>query len=146
MRRIHRADIHWGHIGPRFGFAYQLNDKTVVQGGFSIAFLNGGAYEYGTSKVAVNYGNLLDGSFARIAPERYHFFLWKLGYHAAPQSSPTPFSPDSGLGTQIDAFSENDGYAPYSQQWNVNVQRGCRTTCSLPRPGWAIARSICRAN
>ena len=25
-----RADIHWGHFGPRLGFAYQLNDKTVV--------------------------------------------------------------------------------------------------------------------
>src|ERR1700736_6084226 len=50
-----RADIHWGHIGPRLGFAYQLNEKTVVQAGFSVAFLNGGAYEYGTSKVAVNY-------------------------------------------------------------------------------------------
>ena len=24
---------------------------------------------------------------------------------------------------QIDAFSQQDGYAPYSQQWNLNVQR-----------------------
>src|SRR6185437_13111542 len=48
-----RADIVWTHFGPRLGFAYQINRKTVVQGGFSIAFLNGGAYEYGTINVAV---------------------------------------------------------------------------------------------
>ena len=47
---------------PRGGFSYKLNEKTVLQGGFSMNFLDGGAYEYGTSKVAVNYGNLLDGS------------------------------------------------------------------------------------
>ena len=62
-----RADIHWGHFGPRLGFAYQVNPKTVVQAGFSVAFLNGGAYEYGTSKTAVNYGNLLVGSFTRLS-------------------------------------------------------------------------------
>ena len=37
----------------------------VVQGGLDVAFLDGGAYEYGTNKVAVNYGNLLTGSFTR---------------------------------------------------------------------------------
>ncbi len=60
-----RANLHFGHVGPRVGFAYKLNEKTVVQGGYSVAFLDGGAYEYGTNKVAVNYGNLLAGSFTR---------------------------------------------------------------------------------
>ena len=59
------ADIHWGHFGPRLGFAYQFNNKMVCRAAFAIAFLNGGAYEYGTNKVAVNYGNLLVGSFTR---------------------------------------------------------------------------------
>ena len=62
-----RAGTHCGHFGPRLGFAYQVSPKMVVQGGFSIAFLNGGAYEYGTSKIAVNYGNLLVGSFTRLS-------------------------------------------------------------------------------
>ncbi len=118
-----RADTHFGHIGPRLGFAYQLNDKTVVQGGFSVAFLNGGAYEYGTSKVAVNYGNLLTGSFTRLTTgtNQSSFGSWDTTQLPNPQA--TPFSPGLGLGTQIDAFSRNDGFAPYSQQWNLNVQR-----------------------
>ena len=78
------ADIHYGHIGPRFGFAYKLSEKTVVQGGFDVAFLNGGAYEYGTNKVAVNYGNLLTGSFTRNSTGSNHIVLRKLGYQPDP--------------------------------------------------------------
>ncbi|QNI32957.1 carboxypeptidase regulatory-like domain-containing protein [Alloacidobacterium dinghuense] len=118
-----RADIHWGHIGPRLGFAYQVNNKTVVQGGFSIAFLNGGAYEYGTSKVAVNYGNLLVGSFNRGTSNGVNSSYGSWDTNIMPNPGATAFNPGLGVGTQINDFSKNDGYAPYSQQWNVNVQR-----------------------
>jgi Carboxypeptidase regulatory-like domain len=118
-----RADIHFGHIGPRLGFAYAVNEKTVVQGGFSIAFLNGGAYEYGTNKVAVNYGNLLVGTFTRgtTGTNQSSFGSWDATQLPNPQ--PTPFSTSLGVGTQINDFSKKDGYAPYASQWNVNVQR-----------------------
>lgn len=119
-----RADIHWGHIGPRLGFAYQLNNKTVLQAGFAIAFLNGGAYEYGTNKVAVNYGNLLVGSFTRNNTGTNQSAYGSWDKNILPNPSPKPLSPALGVGTQINALNKTkDGYAPYSQQWNVNVQR-----------------------
>jgi len=119
-----RGDIHWGHFGPRFGFAYKLSDKMVVQGGLDVAFLDGGAYEYGTNKVAVNYGNLLTGSFTRGTTGSYTSSLGSWDTNPIPAVNPTPFSPGLGAGTQINAFSKKkDGYAPYSQQWNVNLQR-----------------------
>jgi Carboxypeptidase regulatory-like domain len=119
-----RADIHWGHVGPRIGFAYQVNPKTVVQGGFSIAFLDGGAYEYGTSKVAVNYGNLLTGSYKQAATGTNVSSFGSWDTNTMPNPQPTPFSPGLGVGgVQVDAFNKNDGFAPYSQQWSVNVQR-----------------------
>lgn len=119
-----RADIHWGHFGPRLGFAYMLNNKTVVQAGYSIAFLDGGAYEYGTNKVAVNYGNLLVGSFARNATGTNVSAYGSWDTNIMPNPPATPFSPGLGVGgTQVNAFSRKDGYAPYSQQWNVNLQR-----------------------
>ncbi|KAA6463180.1 hypothetical protein DYQ86_07600 [Acidobacteria bacterium AB60] len=120
-----RADIHWGHFGPRLGFAYKLSDKMVVQGGFDVAFLNGGAYEYGTSKVAVNYGNLLTGSFTRNSTggQVSSYGSWDNPNNVLPNPTPTPFNTNLGAGNQIDAFSKNDGYAPYSQQWNINLQR-----------------------
>ena len=119
-----RAAIVWKHFGPRLGFAYQLNEKTVIQGGFSIAFLDGGAYEYGTNKVAVNYGNLLVGSYAQNSTGTNVSSYGSWDTNIMPNPAPTPFNPGLGVGgTQVDAFSKKDGYAPYSQQWNLNLQR-----------------------
>jgi Carboxypeptidase regulatory-like domain len=118
-----RASTHFGHFGPRIGFAYQLNNKSVIQAGFAVAFLNGGAYEYGTSKVAVNYGNLLTGVFKRntTGTPTPAFGSWDA--NLLPDPPATPFNTGLGAGSQIDAFSKSDGYAPYAQQWNVNYQR-----------------------
>jgi hypothetical protein len=114
---------HFGHIGPRFGFAYELNSKTVIQGGIDVAFLDGGAYEYGTNKVAVNYGNLLTGSFSRPSTGSNTSSNGVWDTNPIPAVNATPFSPGLGGGQQINALSNEDGYAPYSQQWNLNVQR-----------------------
>ena len=119
-----RAQTHFGHFGPRVGFAYELNKKTVVQGGFSVAFLDGGAYEYGTNKVAINDGQLLAGTFVRSSTGSNvsSYGSWDTQQLPLPQA--TPFSPGLGGGQQIEAFDPvHDGYAPYSQQWVINVQR-----------------------
>ncbi len=118
-----RADIHYTHFGPRFGFAYKVNDKSVVQAGFAVAFLNGGAYEYGTNKVAVNYGNLLTGSFKRNTTGTNTPAYGSWDTQLLPDPPATAFNPALGAGAQINAFSKNDGYAPYAQQWNANYQR-----------------------
>ena len=87
-------------------------------------YLNGGAYEYGISKVAVNYGNLLVGSFTRnstngVAPG---FGSWDTTTLPTPGS--TPFSPTLGNATSINAFDpKNDGLAPYDVVWNIGIQR-----------------------
>jgi hypothetical protein len=122
--RITSGDLHYGHVGPRLGFAYQLSKKMVLQAGLDVAFLDGGAYEYGTSKVAVNYGNLLTGSFTRNSTGSFTSSFGSWDTNQLPATTPTPFSPGLGAGNQINAFSpKKDGYAPYSQQWNVNLQR-----------------------
>ncbi len=93
-----RAPINWHHFGPRLGFAYQINNKTVVQGGYSIAFLDGGAYEYGTNKVAVNYGNLLQGAFSQNSTGTNRIVLRELGHphHAQPAANPLQSGPWRG--------------------------------------------------
>ena len=121
---VTRAAVKWGHFSPRVGFSYQLNNKTVVQSGFSVNYLNGGAYEYGISKVAVNYGNLLLGSFNRpsLSSTVPGFGSWDTSI--LPYPALTPFSPGIGVGTTINAFDpRNDGVAPYDAVWNIGIQR-----------------------
>jgi hypothetical protein len=117
-----RADIHWSHLGPRAGFSYMLNNKTVLQAGLVVAFLDGGAYEYGTSKVAVSYGNLLLGSFKRISTNTSTpgYGDWDTSQMPAPPAQ--PFGPSIGNGQTIHYFQRNIA-TPYSQTWNVSVQR-----------------------
>ena len=54
-------NMDWHHFSPRVGATYQLNSKTVLLGGVSWYWLDTGAFEYGVNKVAVNYGNNLNG-------------------------------------------------------------------------------------
>ena len=121
---ITHANIHWNNFGPRLGFAYAVNNRTVVQAGFSLSFLDGGAYEYGTSKVAVSYGNLLQGSFNRASTGGVNpgYGSWDAQQLPAPSSA--TINPSLGIGSTIRAFDPKiDGKAPYVQQWNLQIQR-----------------------
>ena len=118
-----RAYIRWNHVSPRLGFSYGINNKTVLQGGFSWNYLDGGAYEYGTNKVAVNYGNLLDGAFTRNSTGSTTPGFGSWDSNTLPLPGPIPFSPTLGIGNQINAFSPKDGIAPYDIVWNIGIQR-----------------------
>lgn len=117
-----RANIGWEHVGPRVGFAYELNNKTVVQAGFSVAFLNGGAYEFGSNRVADIYGAILGGTFTSNSTGSYTTSFGSWDTNSVPVVPPTPFGPSLGAGQVVNAFSKSYSYAPYSQQWNVNLQ------------------------
>ncbi len=131
-----RAFVHWNHFSPRTGFSYELNKKTVLQGGFSVNYLNGGAYEYGISKVAVNYGNLLLGTFTRnsTGSTTPGFGSWDAPGNVLPEPAPTPFRPGLGVGSSINGFDpENDGVAPYDAVWNIGIQRELPSNMFLTR-------------
>lgn len=118
-----RASIHWNHFGPRLGFAYELNDKTVLQAGSSLVFLNGGAYAYGDAVVADDYSNLLGGTYTKSSSgtTQTSYGQWDTNPMPAPVGG--SIGATSGIASTIYMLSQNDGYAPYSEQWNVNIQR-----------------------
>ncbi len=133
---VTRAAIHWKDFQPRVGFSYRLTPKTVVQGGFYISFLNGGAYEYGTSFAASFMSPLTNGSFLRSATgsSTPGYGSWDATTLPAPQA--TPFSPTVGNGGIVFDFpvskrnnmpylpnAPSVGTAPYDQAWSMGVQR-----------------------
>jgi hypothetical protein len=121
---INRAAIHWKDIGPRFGFSYQVNDKTVVQGGYYMAFMGGGAYAFSLGRVAQNYTNLLAGSYqspygSNTTPG---YGNWDNKVIDNPQQN--AFTPTIGNGQLVRQMDpKTAGIAPYTQTWSFNIQR-----------------------
>ena len=133
---ITRADIHWKNFQPRIGLSYQLNSKTVIQSGFYMTALNGGAYEYGTAFSASFMGSLLNGSYLRSSTGSSVPGYGNWDGQTLPFPQQTPFSPTIANAGVIFDFNYNKrnihpdlpsspsvGTSPYDQAWSVRVQR-----------------------
>lgn len=133
---ITRADIHWKNYQPRVGLSYQLNPKTVIQGGFYMTYLNGGAYEYGTAFTASFMSTLLDGSFLRTQTGTDVPAYGSWDTQSLPYPQQVPFGPSIANDGVIFDFpakvrnhppelpnSPSVGTAPYDSAWNARVQR-----------------------
>jgi hypothetical protein len=119
-----RADVQLKHFSPRIGFVYKLNDKTVVLSGFSLLTLEDGAYEFGTTKIANNYGQLLVGAFSANSTGTAVPAYGQWDSAPLPNPPPTPLSPQVANATgNLHVFDRTTAVAPYSQQWNAGVQR-----------------------
>ncbi|HVJ08539.1 MAG TPA: carboxypeptidase regulatory-like domain-containing protein [Acidisarcina sp.] len=117
------ADTTWTHFSPRLGFDYKINDKMVLNAGFSQNYLDGGSYEYGTNKVAVNYGNLLNGviSDPSSGSTKATYGNWDGNVLAYPTAK--TFTADIANGTDAYAFCKNCTRSPYLLAFNVGLQR-----------------------
>jgi len=117
-------DMQWHHFSPRLGFVYQLNDKTVLLGGASMYYLDTGSYEYGVNKVAVNFGNELNGVFN--APQGTvqipGYGQWDT--NPLPSPSKQPFSPTflNGAGGVVNQMQKHINQA-YDEQFVLGIQR-----------------------
>jgi hypothetical protein len=119
-----RADIHWKDFSPRVGIAYKLTPKTVILSGYSINYLDEGAYEFGNNKLSVDYGSLSAGqiqvnSNGTNVPA---YGIWDnnpLGVPSLSGFSSTAFNATGPLYE----FSKQDGRDAYVQMWNAGVQR-----------------------
>lgn len=121
---FNHADIHWRTFSPRLGFAYQINDKTVLLSGYALNFLNTGASEFGSHKVANDYGQQLDGTFVSAPGNLSTPGFGEWDNNPIPSPGLTPFSPTINLGTgNLHMFGRDPSKPGYSQAWNVGIQR-----------------------
>ena len=111
-----------GNVGPRFGFAYDLNGtgKTLIRGGFGV-FWN--FSPGGTSSSKAQNQPFLQSTALTPTPSSYGTDLpMKTGL-----DTPTGVNPNaSPAGNTRSAFDVNFRDA-YARQWNINVQRGLGT-------------------
>ena len=119
------------NFGPKLGFAYRFDDKTVVRGGYGLGYL--GIYSVGTplSLISGFSTNIsvasLDGGFTPA-------FLLSTGLPAVPvqQLGPGFGTPAKGAAPfSVPEFIQQNQVNGYMQQWNLTIQRELSKTLLL---------------
>jgi Carboxypeptidase regulatory-like domain/TonB dependent receptor len=117
-------------FAPRFGFAYSINDKTTVRGGFGLYYVplsleaptvQGTNFSTGLAQ-SNQAGQILNGS-TTVQNTTFVSDPFPIGGTTALATPPgTILGSRTRLGQQVFAVEPNRK-APYSQQWNVVFQR-----------------------
>jgi len=111
----------WDDFGPRFGFAYQVQPKTVVRGGYGIVYIPtfgpGGTSTGAGFSVTTPMTASIDGG---LTP--YHTIA-----DPFPSQNPVQRPTGTSLGAMTAVGSAAGGqirhvYRGYSQQWNLTLQ------------------------
>ncbi len=117
-----RSQYQWdrNNWAPRLGFAYQINQKTVVRGGYSHVFGPSNQAAQGTvGPFGFRTENLWVTTLDGITP-------YNLLRNPYPQGFQPPPNASQGLLTQAGAGLQSvlqDTLTPWAMQWNFNVQR-----------------------
>jgi hypothetical protein len=123
-----QVDPAWKNWAPRVGFAYRVNDKTVVSGAYGISYVpttggGSGAQGFGSDGFAApSYDTIrpttgIDAGLDILATP------WTNAFSGGGTSAnANPLNPVL-LGGSVTAFIRTDKQTPYMQQYNFAVQR-----------------------
>lgn len=120
------GDIEFGTVdktefGPRLGAAFQLNDKTVLRGGWGLLYANGnGLTASGCPLCNLGSTSLIQ----RTSNGLQEAFFWDNGL--TPQASfrqPPVVDPSLANGGPVVYINPNNGQAPRFQNYSFNIQR-----------------------
>ena len=116
------ADTYFKNFGPRLGFAYGLDQKTVVRGGYGLYYGLGNANAGLRASQNFSYGfnpsSALSSTDAGVTPALPN---WDAGF--PPIALTSTINPSVQNGSAVNTVLRSDGRAPYSQNWSFGVQR-----------------------
>jgi len=121
-------DTDRNNFGPRFGFAYSVDSRTVVRGGYGLSYepYSGRAVSTGAGFTGFSSVTTWVSSLDGITPQNVFSDPFPNGLIEPPGSSLgllTSVGEDLG-GTGRDGAFDRRARVGYAQQWNFGVQRG----------------------
>ncbi|HTQ53778.1 MAG TPA: TonB-dependent receptor [Bryobacteraceae bacterium] len=119
LSQLHRGSFqntYWKEFGPRFGFAYQLNSRMVLRGGYGIMYSPPIANQFGLASI-----DGYDGSHNYSASTRDPRFYWDNGYPAYNFTLPD-LDPTLDNGQSVAYIPSNSNRQPYSQNYTLGFQ------------------------
>jgi hypothetical protein len=119
-----QTETNFNRFAPRIGFAYSINDKTTLRGGFGVFFLPislEGASALGTSFTDPVTQSPFTTGTGQVTSSTV--FLSNPFPNGVRTESGNTLGPLTGLGTTLNAAVEPDRPNPYNSQWNLVLQR-----------------------
>lgn len=109
-------ELHPLNFAPRVGFAFRVDEKTVVRAGYGVVWQEQAGI---TTPFTTPFFPFIQTVTQRSLDNRNAAFTLATG---AAGIAPVPLTPDAGLGQGVFAVDRDLG-SGYTQQWNVGVQR-----------------------
>ncbi len=114
----HAAETHTHLLAPRFGLAYRLTNKTVIRAGYGIFYAQNDGSGSLTTTITGPFNGTLDGS---LTPNDTLSNPFPNGVLQPPGRDPGYQA--ALLGTGVSGPVAQDQRMPYTQQFNVTVQK-----------------------
>ena len=115
------ADTALNNWGPRIGFAFSLNNKTVLRGGYGLYYGLGNANAGLRASQNFTYGFNPTASFTSLDSGVTAAFNWTNGF---PTNYPPPaINPAVQNGSSVNSIVRRDGRPPNTQNWSFGIQR-----------------------
>src|ERR1019366_176261 len=109
-------DPYYGQVGPRLGFAYQINNSLVLRGGYGLMY---------TPPIANSFGEATIDGYSSSNSIRNKGILpaynWDTGYPAYPFTLPVK-DPTLDNGSTIPYSARNSARQPYAQNYTFSLQ------------------------
>jgi hypothetical protein len=119
LTQLHRSSFqntYWKEFGPRFGFAYQINSRMVLRGGYGINYSAPIANQYGLASI-----DGYNGTHNYNPSTRNPVFYWDNGYPSYNLTLPD-LDPTFDNGQSITYLPSNSNRQPYSQNYTLGFQ------------------------
>jgi hypothetical protein len=116
-------------IAPRLGFAYQLDPKTVLRGGWGFSYSTVNTFSYIGASPSTGFNTLSFGALDTVnngpAGKLSDGLRWNTAdlYGAAYDQGFNAFVTGSSLQNSVGNVDPNGGRPPRVNQWNLSLQR-----------------------